>query len=93
MSNKKEERTEALMRIVVGIISGFILYVWSHLVGILIIVNFFYTLIIGKRSKDIAKLCEVFNSQLYSFSRYMGFVSNERPFPFEKLTKDISKFK
>lgn len=92
MKNKKE-RSEALMRIIVGVVSGFILYVWSHLIGIFIIVNFFYTLITGKRSKDIANLCEIFNSQLYAYSRYMGFVSNERPFPFEKLTKDISKFK
>jgi hypothetical protein len=91
--NKKQEaeRSEALMRIVVGIVSGIIFYVWAYVIGVFIIVNLVYTLIKGQKSKEVAKLCENFNTQLYYFWRYMTFVSNTRPFPFESLAKDISK--
>ena len=32
------------------------------------------------------------NTQVYIFIRYMTFVTNERPFPFNGLTKSMSKF-
>ncbi len=91
---KKEghERSEALMRIVVGIISGIIFYFWSYVIIAFTIFNFLFTLIKGERSKEVAGLCEVYNTQIYTFYRYMTFVSNRRPFPFDKLEKDISKF-
>jgi hypothetical protein len=94
MSKKSEEseRSESLMRIVVGVISGIIFYLWTYAIGAFILVNFFYTLIKGQRSKDVANLCEIYNSQIYSFWKYMTFVSNKRPFPFENMTKNISKF-
>lgn len=94
MSKKSEEseRSEALMRIVVGIISGIIFYLWTYAIGAFILVNFFYTLIKGERSKDVANLCEIYNSQIYSFWKYMTFVSNKRPFPFENMAKNMSKF-
>ena len=91
-SKKKEaERGEALMRIVVGIVSGIILYVWMYLDGVFIVINIIYTLIKGNKSDEVSGLCEVFNSQLYDYCRYMGFVSSKRPFPFEKLQANISK--
>jgi len=86
------ERLEALMRIVVGFVSGIILYFWAYLIGLLIVVNFIWTLISGKRIKDVAELCEVWNTQKYDFFRYMTFVTNERPFPFNRIEKNISKF-
>lgn len=89
---KSAESSEALMRIVVGIISGIILGLWKVLVVVLAIVNFFITLTNGKRSKEIANFCEIWNTQVYIFLKYMTFVSNERPFPFGKLAKSISKF-
>ncbi len=89
---KDSERNEALMRIVVGFVSGIIFYFWAYAIGIFIIVNLVYTLIKGERSKEIAKLCEIFNTQIYYLWRYMTFISNERPFPFESLKKEISKF-
>ena len=89
---KRTERNESLMRILVGIVSGIIFYVWAYVVILFSIVNFIYTLIKGERSKDIAGLCETFNTQIYFFWRYMTFVSNKRPFPFERLEKDLSKF-
>lgn len=86
------ERKESLMRIVVGIISGIIFGVWRYLIIVLMIFNFIYTLFMGKRLKEFAEMCEIWNTQWYTFQRYMFFVSNERPFPFRKLTKNMSKF-
>ncbi|MFA6460795.1 MAG: DUF4389 domain-containing protein [Candidatus Woesearchaeota archaeon] len=86
------ERKEAWMRIIVGIISGTILWVWTYLTGLLILVNWLITIFSGKRSKSIAEFCEIWNTQMYSYSKYIAFVSNERPFPFKELKKNISKF-
>lgn len=80
------------MRILVGIVTGIILSVWKVLVTILAVVNFIVTLLSGKRYKEIAEFCEIWNTQTYVFLRYMTFVSNERPFPFNKMSKNISKF-
>jgi len=87
------ERIEALMRVVVGIISGIILGLWKVLIQILGIVHWVIAIITGKRNKDIAEFSEIWNTQIYIFLRYMTFVTNERPFPFESLTKNISRFK
>jgi hypothetical protein len=86
------ERTEALMRIVVGIISGIIIGVWRVLIKVFALVNLLITLFSGKRSKELAELCEIWNTQVYTFLRYMTFVSNKRPFPFNALKKNLSKF-
>ena len=87
------ERIEALMRIVVGIISGIILGLWKVLIQILGVVHWIIAIITGKRNKDIAEFSEIWNTQIYIFLRYMTFVTNQRPFPFESLAKNISKFK
>ena len=90
--NKENESAEALMRIVVGIVSGVIIGVWKMLVIVLAVINFVLVLFTGKRDKEIANFCEIWNTQLYLYSRYLTFVSNERPFPFKKMPKNISKF-
>ena len=87
------ERKEALMRIVVGIISGIILTLWKGLIQFLGVVHWFMVMFSGKRNKDLAEFSEIWNTQIYVFLRYMTFVTNERPFPFESLTKKTSKFK
>jgi len=87
------ERLEVLMRIVVAIVSGIILTIWRVFIVLLAVINLVYTLIMGKRLKELARLCEIWNTQLYIFVRYLIFVTNERPFPFNSLTKNISKFK
>jgi len=87
------ERKEVLMRIFVGIISGIILGVWRYLIFVFVVINWIYTLFAGKRLKELAEMSEVWNTQLYIFSRYLTFVTNSRPFPFTKLKKSISKFK
>ncbi len=89
---KVDERLEVLMRIVVIFVSGLILSVWKFLIQILFVVNFLVTLVTGKRNRELAELCEIWNTQVYVFLRYITFVNNERPFPFVKLKKPLSKF-
>ncbi|MBS3071070.1 DUF4389 domain-containing protein [Candidatus Pacearchaeota archaeon] len=86
------ERIEALMRIIVTIVSGIILSVWKWFVTVLIVINFFFTLFAGRRLKEVAELSEIWNTQWYIFQRYIIFVSNKRPFPFRKLEKSMSKY-
>jgi len=89
---KTSERTEALMRILVLIVSGIILAIWHALIKILVVIHWFIAIFTNKRNKGIAEFCEIWNTQIYVFFRYMTFVTNERPFPFNGITKDISKF-
>ena len=89
---KRSERLEALMRIIVMIISGFVLLVWRTFTYLLVLINLIYTLFAGKRLKDLAVLSEIWNTQWYIYQRYIIFISNQRPFPFGKLEKNMSKF-
>ena len=86
------ERAEALMRIVVAIVTGIILYFWGYLVAVLLVINFVYTIFAGKRMKELAELCEVWNTQAYVLKRYLIFESNKRPFPFANLKGSMSRF-
>lgn len=86
------ERTEAWMRIVILIVSGIILELWKSLIQILAIVHWFMVIFSAKRNKGLADFCEIWNTQIYIFLRYMTFVSNQRPFPFTGLGKNITKF-
>lgn len=90
---EKTERREIFIRIVVAIISGIILGIWRWLIVALAVINWFYTLFVGKRNQEMAELSEIWNTQLYSYIRYLTFVTNKRPFPFDKLKKSISSFK
>ncbi|MBT3835930.1 DUF4389 domain-containing protein [Candidatus Woesearchaeota archaeon] len=86
------ERSEAWMRIVVAIVSGIILSVWKTLIQVLIVVHWILVIFTGKRNKGLAQFSEIWNTQVYSFLRYITFVTNERPFPFTPLVKNMSKF-
>ncbi len=88
---KSAERKEALMRIIVLIASGIILALFGYLVILLAVINWFITLISGKRNKDIAEFCEYWNTEKYKFTRYLTSVSNTKPFPFTAMER-ISKF-
>ena len=93
MAKKKlSERQEGWFRILVLIISGIVLNIWKILVQILAVINWFITVISGKRNKDMADLCEYWNTEVYKYIRYLTFVSNERPFPFTSAQR-MSKFK
>tara|TARA_Y100000310_G_C20652122_1_gene800002 strand:+ start:1546 stop:1821 length:276 start_codon:yes stop_codon:yes gene_type:complete len=86
------ERTEAWMRIVVGMISGLILGIWKALVQFLSLIHWFIVVFSGKRVEGLANFCEIWNTQTYTYLRYMTFVSNKRPFPFKDLAKNLSKY-
>ncbi len=90
-NNQLSERQEAWFRIIICIVSGIILSIWKLLVQILAIINWFITVFSGKRNKEMADLCEYWNTEVYKFIRYMTFVSNKRPFPFSDVER-ISKF-
>lgn len=79
------ERKEAWMRIVVGIVSGIILSLWKTLVLALSILNFIYAIFSGKRHKGLAEFCNLWATQAYRFIRYMTFATNSRPFPFSDM--------
>lgn len=86
------ERSEVLMRIIVAIVTGIILHFWKLFILVLTVVNALWTLIAGKRIKDLSELSEIWNTQEYMFTRYMVFQSNKRPFPFTPIAKNISKY-
>lgn len=90
--SQKSERREALMRIIVAIVTGIVLSVWKMLISLLVLVNFLITLFTGRRNKEIAEFSEIWNTQLYIFLKYVTFLTNTRPFPFSKMEKNISKF-
>lgn len=87
----KKERKEAIMRIIVGIISGIILEVWGIVVKVLGIINWFIQLFKAKRNRRLAKFCEPWNTEMYKYLRYMTAMSNHRPFPFSSIER-MSQF-
>jgi len=91
MSTKEVERKEAWMRILIAIVSGFILGIWKLLIFVLAIINWLITVFSGKRNKELADFCEYWNTEMYKYIRYLTFVSNKRPFPFSDIER-ISKF-
>lgn len=87
------ERAEALMRIIVGIISGIILSFWKMLIQFLAIIHWIIVIFSGTRQQGLAEFSETWNSQVYVYLRYMTFVSNKRPFPFNPLEPNMTKFR
>jgi len=85
------ERIEALMRILVGIISGIILGLWKVVVQVVAVIHWFYIVINEKRNKAMAEFCNRWVTYVYHYTRYMTFSTNKRPFPFEDLGKNIEK--
>jgi hypothetical protein len=92
MVKKTSERKEAWMRILVAIVTGIILCAWGALIKIFVLFNWLYAVFAGKRSKGMARLSEIWNTQFYDFLRYITFVTNKRPFPFSSLKPSISRF-
>jgi hypothetical protein len=92
MVKKINERGEAFFRIIVLIVSGIILEIWGYIVCLFAIVNWFIVIITGERNRDLAELCEYWNTENYKYYRYLTFVSNKRPFPFSDMER-FSVFK
>jgi len=88
---KINEKKEAWLRIVVGIVGAIILEAWKSLVFLFGVLNWFIVVFSGKRNKELAMFSEYYNTELYKFSRYMTFMSNQRPFPFSAMER-MSKF-
>jgi len=84
---KKAEREELIVRLVVLIITGVILHIWTIFVIVFAIVNFFVVLIEGKRNNDLANFCGYYGDVLYGFVKYITFQTNKRPFPFTPLER------
>ncbi|EEB74071.1 DUF4389 domain-containing protein [Thermococcus sp. AM4] len=73
------ERIEALLRIPLGILYGIILYILNIVVGIVVFLQFFHTLILGRRHEGMARFANQYASFQYHVNRYTGFATNERP--------------
>ncbi len=86
------ERQEAFFKIIVFIITGIILGIWGYLIFVLGVINWIIAILTGKRNKDLAVMCEYWNTETYRYIRYLTSVTNERPFPFNNV-KAMSKFK
>ena len=92
--NKKgAERKEALMRILILIVSGTILTVWRIFIYLIIFMQLVYVLITGKRMRNLAVWGETWNTQWYIFQKYIIFLDNRRPFPFGRIRDNIDDFK
>jgi hypothetical protein len=87
----KKERGEAWMRIPIFIVSGVILHVWGFFIFCFALVQLVLILSKDKKNKELLRMCNVYLVQLYVFVRYVTFLSDERPFPFEELKKDMNK--
>jgi len=73
------ERVEALIRIPLAILYGVVIYGVSIAAGIVTIIQFFYTLILGRRHKGMARFVNSASSLRYHIDRYQGFATNEKP--------------
>lgn len=85
------ERTEAIMRIIVGLITGLILEVWGFITMAVVLLHWFYALFTNKRSKYLAEFANKWVTVTYQWARYVSFTTNKRPFPFSDFGKDIEK--
>ena len=83
------ERKEAFMRIIVGIVSGVIYGIWKILIVVVSLFHWLYAIFMKKRKKGIAEFCNRWINFAYSYYRYMTFATNNRPFPFNDLKKEI----
>ncbi len=73
------ERTEALLRIPLGILYGVILGALSIVIDVVVVIQFFYTLILGRRHEGLARFANQYASFQYHVNRYSNFATNERP--------------
>lgn len=87
----KKEKSEALMRIPVGIVSGIVLWVWMYLVFLLVLINLIYTLVKGKPDKEIVEFCDIWKNQVKRYMEYMIFLNNNRTWPFGKFKDNKDK--
>jgi len=73
------ERVEALLRIPLAVLYGIIIYLLNFVVSLVVVLQFFYTLILGNRHRGMARFSNTYASFLYHVNRYLLFATNERP--------------
>lgn len=76
------ERVEALIRIPLAFVYGVITMVWGLIIGIALIIHWFYTIILGKRHEEIAVFTNKYIAYLYEVYRYLYLTTNARAWPF-----------
>jgi hypothetical protein len=82
-----KSKREIWMRIPVFILSGMILHVWGFFILIFSLVQLLLLLLENKKEKEFVKISSMFSSQIYIFFKYITFLSEKKPFPFEKINK------
>jgi hypothetical protein len=82
---EKSMRKEALVRLLVSIVTGIVLYLWGYAVGIIIFINWLIVLIIGRKVLAIDRFCSLWADEVGRNVRYLTFESNEKAFPFNEL--------
>ena len=85
------ERLEAILRILILFISGFILGLWKVVIQVVTVLQWIYVIVTGTRNKGMAEFCNKWVTFAYNYIRYMTFNTNKRPFPFNNLGEDIEK--
>jgi hypothetical protein len=86
-----KSKRDIWMRIPVFIVSGAILYVWGFFVLIFSLVQLIFILTEKRKEKEFLNISSMFSNQVYCFFRYVSFISEEKPFPFEKIKKGKKK--
>ncbi len=69
------ERVEALLRIPLAFVYAIIISVLEMAVGIVLIIQFFYTLILGRRHEGMVCFTNKYASPNYHINRYLQFPS------------------
>jgi len=77
--NQRAPRVELLVRIIWGIVAGIVLAVFSIAAAIVLFVQFFHILILGRRHKDMQAFIKTVIIQRYKLSAYLYLLTDERP--------------
>ncbi|MEM2299949.1 MAG: DUF4389 domain-containing protein [Candidatus Hadarchaeales archaeon] len=78
------ERLELILRIPLAIVYGIILAVWGFVAGLVVVIHWLYTLILGKRHLGMAKFTNRYVTYSLLVARYLYLITNDRPWPIGK---------
>lgn len=76
---EKASRVEILVRIVWAILGEIVLFIFSLVAILAVIIQFFYVLIYGKRQKGLFDFMKAVEVQRFRLVLYLTFVTDERP--------------
>jgi hypothetical protein len=77
--NPKAPRIELLVRIVWGILAGIVLMIFSFVAAILLFVQVFHILFLGRRHKGMHAFIKTVAIQRFRLSAYLTLLTDERP--------------